>query len=127
MNTDSYAELGFQNGVESFNTEVQNDVVVEMKRKLVLHPGGKVPDNDWLSPMKTGTIFLVRPKRYPNSDLADFTKAFQKGSAVLIRSEDQNDKVHYVWHDVERFVQSYELYAILKEPDEEQEGDNNDG
>lgn len=83
-----------------------------------LKTAGKGPTvEDWLSRLKVGTAFLARPKQFNGFNLVEFVRGGQKGSAVLIVENNKNVETEFVWVDPIRFSQTFELYAILEEPD----------
>lgn len=89
--------------------------------------GGGPPDGEWLSKMKVGTEFLVRPKAQKTWMLAKFMQAGSKNGNVLVipmKGEEVNaPESEWMWVDPEEFCKFWELRGILLIPKEEE----NDG
>lgn len=82
--------------------------------------GGNPPDGDWLSPMKIGTEFLVRPKIQKTWILAKFMQAGVKNGNVLIipmkGEEVSAPESEWIWADPTEFCRFWEFRGILLEP-----------
>lgn len=83
-------------------------------------PGGK--SKDWLTPMKWGTVFYIRPKRDGNWLLAKFLLAGKKGNVVLLVPMKGDEEVvsdDREWCPVEpkAFCDYFELVADFPPPE----------
>lgn len=83
--------------------------------------GNQPPEGDWLSRMKSGTEFLVRPKANKTWILAKFMHAGLRQEQVLVipMRGDQpiQDDAEWVWVDPVEFCKFWELRAILLIPE----------
>jgi hypothetical protein len=77
-------------------------------------------DGDWLSPMKSGTEFLVRSKtgELPRWLLHEFTHGGKiHGNVLLCPTSTLNDVRTWKWVDPTEFCKSFELRGILEVPE----------
>lgn len=87
---------------------------------LTVTGGGTPPDGDWLSPMKLGTEFLVRPKAQKTWILAKFMQAgIKNGNVLLIPMKGEEVTVpdtEWLWADPVEFCRFWEFKGIILEP-----------
>lgn len=90
------------------------------KKVLLSKGGGTPPDGDWLTPMKLGTEFLVRPKTQKTWVLQKFMQAGVKhGNVLLIPMKGEEVSVpdtEWIWADPVEFCKFWEFKGILLEP-----------
>jgi hypothetical protein len=105
---------------------MESDVVSldEVRRNRVrLKGGGEPPNGDWLSTMKWGTEFLVRPKVQKTWLLVRFMMAGIRGGMALIipmrGDEPVQDDKDWMWADPVEFCKYWELMAVLLVPKDE--------
>ena len=99
------------------NNPEEDIQVIEPK----LQTKGKGPtDEDWLSPMKCGTEFLVKPTTMRTWQLAEFTHGGNKeGNVLLIPTLTLNDNRTWMWVDPIEFCKAFSLRAILEVPSDD--------
>jgi hypothetical protein len=103
-------------------TETVDNVLdfVERKRALTRTGGGVPTDGDWLTPMKIGTEFLVRPKVQKTWILAKFMQAGCKNGNVLVipmkGEEVTAPEAEWVWVDPIEFCKFWEFKGLILEP-----------
>lgn len=98
-----------------------DNVLDFVERKKALQTGGGTPpDGDWLSGMKLGTEFLVRPKTQKTWILAKFMQAgVRNGNVLLIPMQGEAVTAQdneWIWADPVEFCKFWELKGILLEP-----------
>lgn len=102
---------------------VDNVLDFVAKKALLQTGGGTPPDGDWLSGMKIGTEFLVRPKTQKTWMLAKFMQAgVRHGNVLLIpmKGEDVTcPDSEWIWADPIEFCKFWEFKGILLEPTDE--------
>lgn len=102
---------------------VDNVLDFVAKKALLQTGGGTPPDGDWLSRMKIGTEFLVRPKTQKTWMLAKFMQAgVRNGNVLLIpmKGEDVTcPDSEWIWADPIEFCKFWEFKGILLEPMDE--------
>lgn len=93
---------------------------IEKKKALTMAGGGTTSDVDWLSPMKVGTEFLVRPKVQKTWVLAKFMHAGCKDWNVLVipmkGEEVTSPESEWIWVDPVEFCKFWDFKGILLEP-----------
>ena len=105
-------------------TEAIDNVLdfVEHKKGLQVG-GGTPPDGDWLSRMKLGTEFLVRPKVQKTWMLQKFMQAgIKNGNVLLIPMKGEEVSVpdtEWIWADPVEFCKFWEFKGIILEPIDE--------
>jgi len=102
---------------------VNNDRDEDEVDQPVLKTASKGPtDGDWLSPMRSGTEFLVRGRSaagHPRWLLSEFTHGGKKaGNVLLCPTQTLNDIRTWIWVDPVEFCKVFELRGVLEEPDE---------
>lgn len=102
-------------------TESIDNVLDFMEHKKILQTGGRVPPSgDWLSPMKLGTEFLVRPMTQKSWILQKFMQAgVRNGNVLLIPMQGEAVTApdnEWLWADPVEFCKVWELKGILLEP-----------
>ena len=118
-------ELEHEVKVMTEHAELTDDVIslseYKKNRTRLATGGGKPPEGDWLSGMKSGTEFLVRPKVQKTWLLAKFMHAGTRAGCVLIipmqGDEPIADDKQWVWTDPVEFCHFWELRAILLVPE----------
>ena len=105
--------------------EAVDNVLDFVKQKALLTGGGTPPDGDWLSPMKLGTEFLVRPKVQKTWMLVKFMQAgIKNGNVLLIPMQGEAVSVpdtEWIWADPVEFCKFWEFRGIILEPIENDE------
>ena len=103
--------------------EVREDEnVVDLEDfKAKLKTGGRVPPSgDWLTPMKIGSEFLVRPKTQQSWLLAKFMQAGVKNGNVLLipmRGEAADTpETEWIWVDPIEFCKWWEFRGYVLVP-----------
>jgi len=79
-------------------------------------------DGDWLSPMKSGTEFLVRGKTLgqPRWLLTEFTHGGKlKGNVLICPTSSLNNPATWMWVDPIEFCRAFEWRATLAVPDDD--------
>lgn len=96
------------------------DLEERRKLKKVAIGGGNPPDVDWLSPMKTGSEFLVRPKQQKTWILAKFMQAGCKEGNVLVipmkGEEVTAPEAEWLWVDPVEFCRFWEFRGYVLVP-----------
>lgn len=110
------------NVMKEYGHVVSDVISLDEWRKNRPAVGGRPPvDGDWLSGMKTGTEFLVRPKVQKTWILAKFMHAGLRANCVLVipmqGDEPIQDDKQWVWVDPVEFCKFWELRAILLVPE----------
>lgn len=109
--------------VKKESVEAVDNVLDFVKQKALLTGGGTPPDGDWLSKMKIGTEFLVRPKTQKTWILAKFMQAgIRNGNVLLIpmKGEDVTcPDSEWIWADPVEFCKFWEFKGVLLEPVDE--------
>lgn len=109
-------------------TEENDNVVLDLeerrKQKRRGLGGGNPPTDDWLSPMKIGTEFLVRPVSQKTWILAKFMQAGCKDGNVLIipmkGEEVTAPESEWIWCDPVEFCKFWEFRGYVLIPVEEE-------
>ncbi len=81
--------------------------------------GGRPPSDTWLTRLKTGTCFVVRPKSFKGWLLQEFCHGGRRNNAVMLIIMDSGQRLKFEWCDPERFCQEFDLYEIVEEPENE--------
>lgn len=102
-------------------TQAVDNVLDFAKQKALLAAGGGTPpDGDWLTPMKIGTEFLVRPKVQKTWMLQKFMQAgVRNGNVLLIPMKGEEVTVpdtEWIWADPIEFCRFWEFKGIILEP-----------
>jgi hypothetical protein len=102
-------------------TESVDNVLDFREHKKILQTGGRVPPSgDWLSGMKLGTEFLVRPMTQKSWILQKFMQAgVRNGNVLLIPMQGEAVTApdnEWLWADPVEFCKVWELKGILLEP-----------
>jgi hypothetical protein len=99
---------------------VNNQEEEKQDTQPVLKLAGKGPTSpDWLSPMKSGTEFLVRNKGFSAWLLNEFTHGGKKeGAVLLIPSQTMQNTTTWIWVDPYEFCKAFELRGVLEVPDD---------
>lgn len=108
-------------------TEENDNVVLDLEERRKARKGlggGGPPDVDWLSPMKLGSEFLVRPKQQKTWILAKFMQAGCKDGNVLLipmkGEEVSAPESDWIWCDPVEFCRFWEFRGYVLIPIEEE-------
>lgn len=101
--------------------EAVDNVLDFVEQKALLQAGGRLPPpGDWLTGMKLGTEFLVRPKEQKTWVLQKFMQAgVRNGNVLLIPMKGEEVTApdsEWIWADPVEFCKFWELKGILLEP-----------
>lgn len=103
---------------------VSNEEFIKRKSRKGLGFGGGPPDEDWLSGMKLGSEFLVRPKQQKTWILAKFMQAGVKDGNVLVipmkGEEVTAPEADWIWCDPVEFCRFWEFRGYVLVPIEEE-------
>jgi hypothetical protein len=105
----------------NFNKELMEKINKPSTNVIPFKMDPKGPDGgDWLSPMKTGTEFLVRYKMTTERWLLhEFTHGGKiHGNVLICPTPTLNDPRTWKWADPIEFCKAFELRGILEVPDE---------
>lgn len=97
----------------------ETKLITPFRPKLLT--GGKGPTGyaDWLSEMKTGSVFLVKNLQQKSFVLGQFHLLHKLERAIhLMNNMDQGQEVH-MWVDPLEFCQQFGFVEILMEPEDE--------
>jgi hypothetical protein len=87
--------------------------------------GGKgPPGHNWLSGMKVGSVFLVKPKSSGGFALGQFHMLHKFDKACHLMDNLTGSQETHIWVDPAIFSQQFELVIVLFEPDMEDDISN---
>ena len=107
--------------VDEQEKQEKEGLLVPFKPRLIT--GGKGPtEHNWLSKLKVGTVFLVKPKSSGGFALGQFHLLHKLDKACHLMDNLTNSAASaetHIWVDPANFSSQFELVTILFEPEEE--------
>jgi hypothetical protein len=100
------------------NEEQENKNVTHLWQPKLITGGKSPPGHNWLSDMKEGSVFLVKPKQSGGFALGQFHLLHKLDNAVHLMDNLQQGETH-IWVDPVAFCAQFNRVAIIFEMEED--------